>query len=210
MGAYGRSPTGAEFYQFLIHQFTTKLDMTPGGLCTRWGSSRFARVHAQIEGGHAPESAFQGSLREVSWIETRADPRFYNENTEAGREALLTSRPRGHRQRHAGRNITDEVFYLRAAAAPGGCVAREGYKGGLVQPAAFYEPGFTGWPPVPGRGESQPVGHEAAADLRVGGPAVSRGPAPAITCRLRRFLMDREIPRLRKVNQLVARDHRLC
>src|ERR1700761_5190833 len=86
MGGVWQIPHGDEFYRFLIHQFTTT-DMTPADVHAL-GLEQVAQVHAQIE-EVMHRIGFQGSLREFM-DKTRADPKFYNENTDAGREAFLT------------------------------------------------------------------------------------------------------------------------
>ena len=60
-GGVWQIPHGDEFYEFLIHQFTTT-DMTPADVHAL-GLEQVAKVHAQIE-EVMHRIGFQGSLRE--------------------------------------------------------------------------------------------------------------------------------------------------
>ncbi len=189
-GGVWQIPHGDEFYQFLIHQFTTT-DLTPAEVHAL-GLEQVAQVHAQIE-EVMRKIGFQGSLREFM-DQTRADPRFYNENTDAGREALL-NRARGivsAMQAH----ITDE--FLSPAPLPLEVRRTESYKE-ASSPAAFYEPGSPD-------GRRPGVVNLNLSDMKLQPTyeledLLYHEGLPGHHMQISTILMDRDIPKLRKVNQ---------
>ena len=189
-GGVWQIPHGDEFYAFLIHQFTTT-DMTPADVHAL-GLEQVARVHAQIE-EVMHRIGFQGSLREFM-DRTRADPRFYNENTDAGREALL-NRARGIVSAMQAR-ITDE--FLSPAPLPLEVRRTEAYKE-ASSPAAFYEPGSPD-------GRRPGVVNLNLSDMRLQPTyeledLLYHEGLPGHHMQISTILMDHGIPKLRKVNQ---------
>jgi len=189
-GGVWQIPHGDEFYAFLIHQFTTT-DMTPADVHTL-GLEEVAKVHAQIE-QVMHKIGFQGSLREFM-DKTRADPRFYNENTDAGREAFL-ARARGIVGAMQAR-ITDE--FLQPAPLSLEVRRTDAYKE-ASSPAAFYEPGSPD-------GRRPGVVSLNLSDMRLQPgyeleDLLYHEGLPGHHMQISTILMDRGIPKLRKVNQ---------
>jgi uncharacterized protein (DUF885 family) len=78
-------PDGDAFYAFLVRQFTTS-KLTPAQVHDL-GLQQVAAVDAEIA-GVMRALGFNGSVREFM-AKTKADPRFYGANTDAGREEFL-------------------------------------------------------------------------------------------------------------------------
>jgi uncharacterized protein (DUF885 family) len=127
-------PDGDAFYAFLVRQFTTTA-MTPADVHAL-GLQQVAAVHAEIA-VVMRTLGFNGSVREFM-AKTKADPRFYVANTDAGREEFL-ARAReivGNMKAH----ITED--FLAAAPLPLEIRRVDSYKE-VSAPAGFYEPGST-------------------------------------------------------------------
>jgi uncharacterized protein (DUF885 family) len=189
-GGVWQLPQGDQFYEFLIHQFTTT-DMTPADVHAL-GLQEVSTVHAQIE-QVMRKIGFQGSLREFM-DKTRADSRFYNENTDAGREALLV-RARAIVAAMQAR-ITDE--FLTAAPLPLEVRRTDAYKE-ASSPSAFYEPGSAD-------GRRAGVVSLNLSDMRLQPTyeledLLYHEGLPGHHMQISTILMDRGIPKLRKVNQ---------
>ncbi len=189
-GGVWQIPHGDEFYQFLIHQFTTT-DMTPADVHAL-GLEQVAKVHAQIE-EVMRRIGFQGTLREFM-DKTRADPRFYNENTDAGREALL-ARARAIVAAMQAR-ITDE--FVSPAPLPLEVRRTEAYKE-ASSPAAFYDPGSPD-------GRRPGVVNLNLSDMKLQPTyeledLLYHEGLPGHHMQISTILMDPGIPKLRKVNQ---------
>ncbi|PHZ86561.1 DUF885 domain-containing protein [Paremcibacter congregatus] len=78
-------PDGDRFYQFLIRQFTTT-DMTPEEV-HKLGLSEVARIHGEMR-KIMHKVGFIGDLQ-AFFTFLKKDPRFYYENTDAGRQGYL-------------------------------------------------------------------------------------------------------------------------
>ncbi|WP_417624221.1 DUF885 domain-containing protein [Paremcibacter congregatus] len=78
-------PDGDRFYQFLIRQFTTT-DMTPEEV-HKLGLSEVARIHGEMR-KIMHKVGFDGDLQ-AFFTFLKKDPRFYYENTDAGRQGYL-------------------------------------------------------------------------------------------------------------------------
>ncbi|HEY0342207.1 MAG TPA: DUF885 domain-containing protein, partial [Steroidobacteraceae bacterium] len=127
-------PDGDTFYAFLIRQFTTTA-MTPEDVHTL-GLRQVDAVHTEVA-TVMRTLGFTGSVREFM-AKTKADPRFYAANTDAGRAEFL-ARARdivGAMQTHI-----PEAF-LAAAPLPLEVRRVDSYKEASA-PAGFYEPGST-------------------------------------------------------------------
>lgn len=84
-GGVWQLPEGDAFYAFLVRQFTTT-DMTPDEI-HELGLREADRIRGEME-GIMRRVGFQGTLRDfMAWL--KADPRFYFENSDAGREAYM-------------------------------------------------------------------------------------------------------------------------
>ena len=168
-------PDGDAFYRFLVRQFTTT-GMTPADIHAL-GLQQVAKVHRPDRDGHA-RSGFNGSVREFM-AKTKADPRFYNANTDAGRECVSESRAR--QSSAPCRAHIPEAFLGSRHRCP--------WRSGAPKPTrklrhrrASTSPGHERWPPSR-RGVSQPVRHASAADCTSWRICCITKACPAITCR---------------------------
>lgn len=189
-GGVWQIPNGDEFYRFLIHQFTTT-DLSPADVHAL-GLQEVARVHAEIE-VVMRKLGFQGSVREFM-NQTRADPRFYNENTDAGREAFLARARRIVAAMQA--RITDQ--FLAPAPLPLEVRRTEAYKE-ASSPSGFYEPG-------PADGRRPGVVSLNLSDMRLQPiyeleDLLYHEGIPGHHMQISTILTDPGIPKLRKVNQ---------
>jgi len=156
------------------------------------GVEQVAKVHAQME-EVMRKIGFQGTLREFV-DQMRADRRFYNVNTDAGREALLT-RARGIVSAMQAR-ITDQ--FLSAAPLPLEVRRTEAYKE-ASSPAAFYQPGSPD-------GRRPGVISLNLSDTKLQPTyeledLLYHEGLPGHHMQISTILMDGGIPKLRKVNQ---------
>jgi uncharacterized protein (DUF885 family) len=183
-------PRGDEFYRFLIHQFTTT-DMTPADVHAL-GLQEVSRVHAQIE-QVMRTIGLHGSVREFM-DKTRADPHFYNENTDAGREAFLAHARTIVAAMQA--RITDE--FLTPAPLPLEVRRTEAYKE-ASSPSGFYDPGSPD-------GRRPGTVNLNLSDMRLQPTyeledLLYHEGLPGHHMQISTILMDSGIPKLRKVNQ---------
>ena len=127
-------PDGPAFYAFLVRQFTTTA-MTPEDVHAL-GLRQVEAVHAEIA-AVMQELGFTGSVREFM-AKTKADPRFYAPNTDAGREEFLA------RARTIAAAMQSHITEAFQAAAPLPLEVRrvDSYKEASA-PGGFYEPGST-------------------------------------------------------------------
>ena len=127
-------PDGDAFYAFLVRQFTTTA-MTPADVHAL-GLEQVAAVHTEIA-AVMRALGFNGSVRDFM-AKTKADPRFYAANTDAGREEFLA------RARAIVGNMKAHIPEAFLAGAPLPLEVRriDSYKEASA-PAGFYEPGST-------------------------------------------------------------------
>jgi uncharacterized protein (DUF885 family) len=132
-GGVWQTPDGAAFYQFLVRQFTTT-PMTPADIHAL-GLQQVAAVHAQIAAIMHTLGFSGDSVREFM-AKTKADPRFYLPNTDAGREEFL------ERARKIAATMEAHIPEAFQAAAPLPLEVRraESYKEASA-PGGFYDPG---------------------------------------------------------------------
>ena len=183
-------PNGDEFYKFLIRQFTTT-DMTPADVHAL-GLQEVSRVHAEIE-VVMRQLAVAGPLREFM-NRTRADPRFYNENTVAGRDAFLARANEIVASMQA--RITDQ--FLAPAPLPLQIRRTEAYKE-ASSPSGFYEPGSPD-------GRRPGTVYLNLSDMRLQPTyeledLLYHEGLPGHHMQIATILRDEGIPKLRKVNQ---------
>jgi len=128
-----QTPDGDAFYQFLVRQFTTTRT-TPADI-QALGLQQVEAVHAQIAAVMHTLGFNGGSVREFM-AQTKADPRFYLPNTEAGREEFL------ERARKIAGTMEAHIPEAFQAAAPAPLEVRraESYKEAAA-PGGFYDPG---------------------------------------------------------------------
>ena len=189
-GGVWQIPHGDEFYEFLIHQFTTT-DMSPADVHAL-GLQEVSRVHAEIE-VVMRKLGFQGSVREFM-NQTRADPRFYNENSDAGRDAFLARARQIVAAMQA--RITDQ--FLAPAPLPLEVRRTEAYKE-ASSPSGFYEPG-------PADGRRPGIVSLNLSDMRLQPTyeledLLYHEGIPGHHMQISTILTDPGIPKLRKVNQ---------
>jgi uncharacterized protein (DUF885 family) len=127
-------PDGDAFYAFLVRQFTTTA-MTPADVHAL-GLQQVTAVHTEIA-AVMRTLGFSGSVREFM-AKTKADPRFYAANTDAGREEFLA------RARAIVDNMKAHIRedFLAAAPLPLEIRRADSYKEASA-PGGFYEPGST-------------------------------------------------------------------
>jgi uncharacterized protein (DUF885 family) len=127
-------PDGPAFYAFLVRQFTTTA-MTPEDVHAL-GLRQVEAVHGEIA-AVMQKLGFTGSVREFM-AKTKADPRFYAPNTDAGREEFLA------RARAIAAAMQSHITEAFQAAAPLPLEVRrvDSYKEASA-PGGFYEPGST-------------------------------------------------------------------
>ena len=191
MAGYGSWIMGDEFYAFLIRQFTTT-DMTPAQI-HEMGLQEMARAQGEIA-GLMKRVGFEGSLA-AFMAQTKADPRHYVSNDDAGRAQYL-ARARGLVAAMQAK-ITDA--FEAPAPLPLEVVRTEAYKE-ASSPPGFYESGSADGSQA-GTGELEPVGHARDAAVRVGRPLLYHEGIPGHHMQISTILVDASIPRLRKVNE---------
>ena len=132
-GGVWQTPDGAGFYQFLVRQFTTTR-MMPADIHAL-GLQQVEAVHAQIAAVMHTLGFNGGSVREFM-AKTKADPRFYLPNTDAGREEFL------ERARKIATTMEAHIPEAFEAAAPLPLEVRraESYKEASA-PGGYYSPG---------------------------------------------------------------------
>jgi uncharacterized protein (DUF885 family) len=125
-------PDGDAFYAFLVRQYTTS-DMTPADVHAV-GLQQVAAVQAEIA-AVTKTLGFAGSVREFM-AQIKSDPRFYEANTDAGREEFLA------RARNIVNTMEAHIPAAFEAAAPLPLEIRRAdrYKEASA-PSGFYEPG---------------------------------------------------------------------
>jgi uncharacterized protein (DUF885 family) len=189
-GGVWQLPNGDELYKFLIHQFTTT-DMTPAEV-HELGLQQVAKVHAEIEAG-LQKLGFNGTLREFM-DRTRAEPRFYNDNTDAGREAFLARA----RQIVAAMQVRIPEQFAGPAPLPLQIRRTEAYKEASA-PSGFYEPGSVD-------GKRPGTVYLNLSDMRLQPTyeledLLYHEGLPGHHLQISTILSDGGIPKLRKVNQ---------
>jgi uncharacterized protein (DUF885 family) len=128
-----QTPDGDAFYQFLVRQFTTTR-MTPADIHAL-GLQQVEAVHAQIA-AVMRTLGFEGSSVREFMAKTKADPRFYLSNDDAGRQEFL------ERARQITTTMQAHIPEAFEAAAPLPLEVRraESYKEASA-PGGFYDPG---------------------------------------------------------------------
>ena len=181
---------GDEFYAFLIRQFTTT-DMTPAQI-HEMGLQEMARAQGEIA-GLMKRVGFEGSLA-AFMAQTKADPRHYVSNDDAGRAQYL-ARARGLMAAMQAR-ITDA--FEAPAPLPLEVMRTEAYKE-ASSPPGFYETGSADGS-RPGRVNLN------LSDMRVMplyelDDLLYHEGIPGHHMQISTILVDASIPRLRKVNE---------
>ncbi len=183
-------PDGDAFYAFLIRQFTTT-DLTPAQI-HEMGLAEVARSQADIA-SLMRRTGFTGTLREFV-AKVKSDPENYFANDEAGRQAYLT------RARNIVSAMQDKVTQAFAAPAPLPLrvVRTDSYKE-ASSPPGFYEPG-------PADGSRPGTVNLNLANMRLCPlneleDLLYHEGVPGHHMQISTILVDRSIPRLRKVNE---------
>ncbi|MGB6308086.1 MAG: DUF885 domain-containing protein, partial [Steroidobacteraceae bacterium] len=189
-GGVWQLPDGYAFYAFLIHQFTTT-DMTPAQI-HEMGLAEVARSQDEI-GALMRRIHFDGTVREFM-AKVKADPRNYEPNDAAGRAAYL-ERARGIVAAMQGK-ITDA--FVAPAPLPLRVVRTEAYKE-ASSPPGFYEPGSAD-------GTRPGTVYLNLADMRLCPldeleDLLYHEGVPGHHMQISTILVDRSIPRLRKINE---------
>lgn len=189
-GGVWQLPNGDAFYRFLIRQFTTT-DMSPEEVHAL-GLQEVARIHGEMEQIMRRVGA-AGSVRDFM-NNMRADPRFYNENSYAGRQALL------QRAREIVSAAQSRITTQFVAPAPLPLEVRrtEAYKE-ASSPSGFYEPGSAD-------GRRPGTVYLNLSDMRLQPlyeleDLLYHEGVPGHHMQIATILSDPAIPKLRKVNQ---------
>jgi uncharacterized protein (DUF885 family) len=189
-GGVWQLPDGDAFYAFLIRQFTTT-DMTPAEI-HEMGLAEVARSQSEIA-ALMKRIGFPGSVREFM-AKIKNDPANYMSNDDAGRAAYL-ERARGIVAAMQAK-ITDA--FEAPAPLPLRIVRTEAYKE-ASSPPGFYEPGSAD-------GSRPGTVYLNLADMRVCPldeleDLLYHEGIPGHHMQISTILVDRSIPRLRKVNE---------
>ena len=188
-GGVWQLPDGDAYYAFLVRQFTTTT-LTPREI-HELGLREVARLQTQMS-VVLRAVGYQGSLREFV-ARTHTDPRFYEENTDLGRERYL-ARAReivARMQAH-----TAETF-LSPAPLPLEVRRTDIYKEGSA-PAGFYEGGSAD-------GKRPGIVYLNLADMRLNPTyeledLLYHEGIPGHHMQISTILVDQSIPRLRKIS----------
>ena len=188
-GGVWQLPDGDAFYAFLVRQFTTT-DMSPAEVHAL-GMREVARLQAEM-GALLGKMGYTGTLREFV-AQTKADPRFYEPDSEEGREHYLA---RARAIVAAMQSKTTEAFF---APAPLPLEVRrvEPFKEATA-PAGFYEGGSPD-------GKRPGIVYLNLADMHLN-PVIEledllyHEGIPGHHMQISTILVDKTIPRLRKVS----------
>jgi uncharacterized protein (DUF885 family) len=189
-GGVWQIPDGDAFYAFLVRQFTTT-DMTPAQI-HEMGLAEVARSQSEIA-ALMRRIHFDGTVREFM-AKVKADPRNYEPNDDAGRSAYL-DRAHGIVAAMQGK-ITDA--FEAPAPLPLRVMRTDAYKE-ASSPPGFYEPGSAD-------GSRPGTVYLNLADMRLCPldeleDLLYHEGIPGHHMQISTILVDRSIPRLRKVNQ---------
>jgi uncharacterized protein (DUF885 family) len=189
-GGVWQLPDGDAFYAFLIRQFTTT-DMTPAQIHDM-GLAEVARSQAEIA-ALMTRIGYKGTVREFM-AQTKADPRNYAGDDDAGREAYL-ARARGIVAAMQAK-ITDA--FEAPAPLPLRVVRTEAYKEASA-PVGYYEPG-------PADGSRPGTVYLNLSNMRVLplyelDDLLYHEGIPGHHMQISTIAVDRSIPQMRKVNE---------
>jgi uncharacterized protein (DUF885 family) len=189
-GGVWQLPDGDAFYAFLVRQFTTT-DMTPAEIHAL-GLAEMARLHGEI-GALMKRVGFDGSVQEFM-ARTKADPRNYVSDDDAGRAAYL-ARARAIVTAMSAK-ITDA--FVTPPPLPLQIVRTESYKE-ASSPPGFYEAG-------PADGSRPGTIYLNLANMKVMPlyeleDLLYHEGIPGHHLQISTILVDRSIPQLRKVNE---------
>jgi len=189
-GGVWQLPDGDAFYAFLIRQFTTT-DMTPAQI-HEMGLAEVARAQGEIAALMA-KLGFKGTVREFM-AQTKADPRNYVSDDDAGRAAYL-ARARGIVAAMQAK-ITDA--FEAPAPLPLRVVRTEAYKE-ASSPVGYYEPG-------PADASRPGTVYLNLSNMRVLplyelDDLLYHEGIPGHHMQISTILVDRSIPQMRKVNE---------
>src|SRR3984957_16657157 len=189
-GGVWQLPDGDAFYAFLIRQFTTT-DMTPAQI-HEMGLAEVARSQGEIA-ALVRRGQSTGTVREFM-AKMKADPRNYESNDDAGRAAYL-DRARGIVAAMQAK-ITDA--FEAPAPLPLRVRRTDAYKE-ASSPPGFYEPGSAD-------GNRPGTVYLNLADMRLCPldeleDLLYHEGVPGHHMQISTILVDRSIPRLRKVNE---------
>jgi uncharacterized protein (DUF885 family) len=189
-GGVWQLPDGDAFYAFLIRQFTTT-DMTPAQIHDM-GLAEVARAQGEIAALMA-KIGFKGTVREFM-AQTKADPRNYVSDDDAGRAAYL-ARARGIVAAMQSK-ITDA--FEAPAPLPLRVVRTEAYKE-ASSPVGYYEPG-------PADGSRPGTVYLNLSNMHVLplyelDDLLYHEGIPGHHMQISTILVDRSIPQMRKVNE---------
>ena len=189
-GGVWQLPDGDAFYAFLVRQFTTT-DMTPAQI-HEMGLAEVARSQAEI-GALMRRIQFDGTVREFM-AKVKADPRNYESNDDAGRTAYLV------RARSIVAAMQEKITdaFEAPAPLPLRIVRTEAYKE-ASSPPGFYEAGSAD-------GSRPGTVYLNLADMRLCPldeleDLLYHEGVPGHHMQISTILVDRSIPRLRKVNE---------
>ena len=189
-GGVWQLPGGDAFYTFLIRQFTTT-DMTPAQIHDM-GLAEVARSQTEIA-ALMTKLGFKGTVREFM-AQTKADPRNYVSDDDAGRAAYL-ARACGIVAAMQAK-ITDA--FEAPAPLPLRVVRTEAYKE-ASSPVGYYEPG-------PADGSRPGTVYLNLSNMRVLplyelDDLLYHEGIPGHHMQISTILVDRSIPQMRKVNE---------
>jgi uncharacterized protein (DUF885 family) len=189
-GGVWQMPDGDAFYAFLIRQFTTT-DMTPAQIHDM-GLDEVARAQAEIQ-ALMTKLGFKGTVREFM-AQTKADPRNYFSDDDAGRAAYL-ARARSIVAAMQAK-ITDA--FEAPAPLPLRVVRTEAYKE-ASSPVGYYEPG-------PADGSRPGTVYLNLSNMHVLplyelDDLLYHEGVPGHHMQISTILVDRSIPQMRKVNE---------
>jgi uncharacterized protein (DUF885 family) len=189
-GGVWQLPDGDAFYAFLIRQFTTT-DMTPAQI-HQMGLAEVARAQGEIA-ELMNKLGFKGTVREFM-ARTKADPRNYVSDDDAGRAAYLTRARSIVAAMQA--KITDA--FEAPAPLPLRIVRTESYKE-ASSPPGFYEAGSAD-------GSRPGTVYLNLSNMRVLPlyeleDLLYHEAVPGHHMQISTILVDRSIPQLRKVNE---------
>src|ERR1700722_15441122 len=189
-GGVWQLPEGDAFYAFLIRQFTTT-DMTPAQV-HEMGLAEVARAQGEIA-LLMNRLGFKGTVREFM-AQTKADPRNYVSDDDAGREVYL-AKARGIVAAMQAK-ITDA--FVAPAPLPLRIVRTESYKE-ASSPPGFYEPGSADGS-RPGTVYLNLSNMHVLPLYELEDLLYHEG-VPGHHMQISTILVDRSIPQLRKVNE---------
>lgn len=188
-GGVWQLPDGDEFYAFLVRQFTTT-DLSPADIHAL-GLHEVARLQEEMA-ALLRQMGYTGSLRAFV-AQTKADPRFFEPNTDEGREHYLVRA----RQIVAAMQAKTTAAFLAPAPLPLEVRRAEIFKE-TTAPAGFYEGGSAD-------GVRPGVVYLNLADMRLNPVIELEGllyheGIPGHHMQISTILVNGAVPRLRKVS----------